>query len=93
MNDETPAGAESPDDAGATQPGAAPEVEVDGNVEGDVTVAPPPANATPEAEAGQPEGDVKPKSEGAADPQSSEANQDLQTGGEGDTPVDPGQVQ
>lgn len=51
-----------------------------GDVSGDVTVAPPPQSQTPEAAPGQPDGDVKPSDTGQTDDQSSQANQDLQSG-------------
>lgn len=51
---------------------------IEGDVEGDVTVAPPPHTSTPPAEDGQPDGDVKPATDGDVDPQSSPQNQELQ---------------
>lgn len=68
-------------------PDPAPAVEVDGNVEGDVKIAPPPASSTPEAAPGQPDGDVKPaetSGDGGRDQQASPANQELQESGEAD---------
>lgn len=84
-----------PDKTAPTAPDSGDEangVHVDGNVEGDVKVAPPPATSTPEAAPGQPEGDVKPaetSGDGGGDQQASPENQELQeTGSAPDRPDD-----